>query len=114
MKLTPKALENIYIMLCSIKPFSGWSMPTSAEVMFVVTNELDALGTYVFDDDKDIHVITISKAKNGHLDTVIKTLAHEMIHLKRHKTKHWDKHDAVFRKYAHSVATELGFDPLEL
>ena len=114
MKLTPAALESIYVMLCNMKPFSGWSLPSTAEIIFKVTNEEDSLGTYLFNDETEMHEITISKAKNGHLDTVVKTLAHEVLHMKRYKTKHWDKHDAVFRKYAHQVATELGFDPLEL
>jgi len=112
--MTPTAnnLEAMYLMLCQMKPFSYWELPNTAEINFVITNEEDAYGSYVFDDD--IHIITISKAKCSHFETILKTLAHEMIHMKRFKTKHWDKHDAVFRRYAKSIADEFGFDPLEL
>ena len=102
------------MMLRVLKPFSGWSLPTIDDVKFVVSSDTDCLGTYVFDDELEKHIITISKEKNGHLETVIKTMAHEMIHMKRYKSSHWDKHDQVFRQYATKVAIELGFDPQEL
>lgn len=114
MKLTSGKLEAIYLMLLKLKPFDAWKMPPTDEIIFQVTNETDAMGTYVYDDLQEKHVLTISKAKNAHLETVIKTMAHEMIHMKRGKTKYWDKHDQVFRNHAHKIAIELGFDPLEL
>ena len=109
---TSKSLEAMYIMLCQMKPFKAWDLPNTANIKFIVTKEEDALGSYVFDDD--LHVITISKAKCNHFDTILKTLAHELIHCKRHKTKNWDKHDKVFRDYATQVANEFGWDKLEL
>jgi hypothetical protein len=101
-------------MLTNLRPFDAWKLPDTNEILFQVTNELDVMGTYVFDDLQEKHIVTISKAKNAHLDTVIKTMAHEMIHMKRGKTKGWYKHDQVFRNYARRIANELGFDPLEL
>ena len=102
------------MMLRVIKPFSNWSLPTVDDIKFIVNTDLDTLGTYIYDDDLKKHIITISKEKCGHLETVIKTMCHEMIHMKRYKSKHWDKHDKVFRKYATTVANSLGFDPQEL
>jgi uncharacterized protein YjaZ len=112
--MTPsaKTLEAMYLMLCQMKPFKTWTLPNTAEINFVVTDEEDAYGSYVFDND--MHIITISKAKCSHFETILKTLAHEMIHMKRFKTINWDKHDAVFRKYATSIANEFGWDHLEL
>jgi len=114
MKLTASKLQAIYVMLTNLRPFDAWKLPHTNEILFQVTNELDAMGTYVFDDLQEKHVLTISKAKNAHLETVIRTMAHEMIHMKRGKTKRWDKHDQVFRNHARRIALELGFDPLEL
>jgi ABC-type oligopeptide transport system ATPase subunit len=114
MKLTAGKLQAIYVMLTNLRPFDAWAMPPTDEIIFQVTSELDAMGTYVFDDLQEKHVLTISKAKNAHLDTVIRTMAHEMIHMKRGKTKGWNKHDRVFRNHARRIALELGFDPLEL
>jgi len=84
------------------------------EFKVVLPGDTDCLGTYIYDDEIEKHVITISKEKNGHLETVIKTMAHEVIHMKRHNTQYWAAHDQVFRKYATAVAKELGFDPQEL
>jgi hypothetical protein len=95
-----------------MKPFKFWDLPNTAEINFIVNDEEDAYGSYVFDDD--VHIITISRAKCSHFETILKTLAHEMIHMKRYRTKSWDQHDAVFRRYAKSIADEFGFDPLEL
>ena len=114
MKLTAKMLASIYQMLKTLKPFCGWHLPEVSAIEFKVTNDLDAMGTYFFCDITKKHQITISKAKNGHLSTVIRTLAHEMIHCKRWNTSKWDKHDDVFRRLATQISNELGFDPLEL
>jgi hypothetical protein len=114
MKFTPRNLAFIYMMLCQLRPFKNWTMPDQLDINFVVSSDPDVMGTYIYDDEKEKHIITISRIKNGHLDTVIKTMAHEMIHMRRWKTSGWDKHDVVFRKYATQVATELGFDAFEL
>lgn len=114
MKFTSTTLRSIYLMLCDLRPFCNWSLPIAEEIIFVASNDTDAMGTYIYDDTKEKHVLTVSKAKNGHLETVIKTMAHEMIHMKRGNTSKWDKHDAVFRRYAHQISKELGFDAQEL
>ena len=66
MKLTSNTLKSIYMMLRVLKPFNGWSMPVVEDVKFVVSSDTDCLGTYVFDDELEKHIITISKEKNGH------------------------------------------------
>jgi len=85
----------------------------------MVINSLhpEVMGTYLYDDgESHAHTITISSARCGHLDTVIRTMAHEMIHASRWNTvtHAWTKHDKTFRNRAKAVANELGFDPLEL
>ncbi len=64
------------------------------------------------------HVITISTAKCGHLDTVLKTLAHEIIHmicyLESPKTDKYTSHKGLFLKLQKRVANTLGYDPKEL
>jgi hypothetical protein len=117
MKLSPCILKEIYTMLYICEPFNKWKLPLPDEVKFEVTDEADVMGTYMYDDgSKYAHTITISKARCGHLDTVIRTMAHEMIHASRHDTitDAWLKHDKTFRRRAHMISSELGFDPLEL
>lgn len=117
MKLTPKIIENIYSMLYCVEPFSTWELPLPEEIKFIVDIDPEVMGTYCYTDDEDYaHTITISSARCGHLDTVIRTMAHEMIHASRWNTvtHAWTKHDKTFRNRAKSVSLELGFDPLEL
>jgi hypothetical protein len=112
MKITTKNLADMYIMLKGMHPFNKWRLPPVKEVKFSVTDAADSLGTYVHDDDQ--HHITISRAKNGHLETVVKTMSHEMIHMLRGKTPKYGLHDAYFLAKSRAVALEMGFDPLEL
>jgi len=104
-------------MLWTCEPFTRWKLPLPEEVKFVVDFDPETMGTYMYDDgEKYEHVITISAAKCGFLETCIKVMAHEMIHCSRSGTitDAWLKHDATFRRRAHKIGKELGFDPLEL
>ena len=117
MKLTPTILRNIYSFLYCCEPFVRWKMPLPEEINFIVDLDFNTMGTYMYDTDaKYEHTITISSARCGHLDTVIRTLAHECIHMSRAGTVSdaWLKHDRTFRNRAHRISSELGFDPLEL
>ena len=117
MKLNPDILRNIYSALVICDPFTLWKFPLPEQIKFIVDLDESTMGTYMYDDGGDYeHIITISAARCSHLDTVVRTMAHEMIHMSRAGTitDAWTKHDATFRRRAHRIATELGFDPLEL
>ena len=117
MKLTSTILKNIYNMLVVCEPFEKWNMPLAAQIRFVVNADPDVMGTYMYDDgEKWEHIITISTARCGFLDTVILTMAHEMIHMSFHRRKgnKWAQHGKEFRARCHLVGKELGLDPLEL
>ena len=115
MKLTPAILKNLYCAIYCMKPFDRWSMPLPEEVNFIVDQDPEVMGTYLYDDGGDFeHVITISTKKCGHLATVIRVLCHEAVHMSRWKTNRWSHHDAEFRRRTKVISDELGFDPLEL
>ena len=115
MKLTPAILRNLYSAIYCMKPFDRWNMPLPEEVNFVVNKDQEVMGTYLYDTGEEYeHIITISSARCGHLDTVIRVLCHECIHMSRHKTSRWTHHDKSFRKRAAQISSELGFDALEL
>ena len=115
MKLTPAILRNLYSAIYCMKPFDRWNMPLPEEVNFIVNTDKDVMGTYLYDTGEDYeHTITVSSARCGHLDTVMRVLCHECIHMSRHKTHKWTHHDKEFRSRAHRIASELGFDALEL
>ena len=111
MKLTPASCRAVYEMLIQVHPFKSWRMPPSIEVTFKVNSDPTCSGQY----EPDPHTITLSKAKLDHLDNVIKTMAHECVHLKLYqmRSKSWNTHDENFAKYAVLVSEEFGFDPKE-
>ena len=113
MKLvTPQTVQAVYEMLICLPPFNRWNLPPSKQVGFEVHKDPTCLGEY----EPEPHVIRISEAKNGHLDTVVKTVAHEIIHMRLYlkRSKSWDKHDNQFNELSHKIAITLGFDPKEL
>lgn len=118
MMLSPSIIRNLYSAIYCMKPFCDWkSMPLPEEIEFVINKDSETMGTYLYDTGHDEfeHTITISEARCGSIDTVLKVLFHECIHMSRHKTNKWTHHDKEFRKRAHRIAKELGFvDPLEL
>jgi hypothetical protein len=102
----------VYELLIQLPPIKAWRLPPSKDLIFVVRNMPDVYGMF----EPDPHKITISSAKHAHLDTVIRTMAHEMIHLHLYTRKDplWDKHTKSFLDAAEKVSTTLGFDPKEL
>ena len=115
MKLTPSILRNLYSAIYCMKPMDRWNMPLPEEINFIVDKDPQVMGSYMYDDgEKYEHIITISSARCGHLDTVIRVLCHECIHMSRHKSHRWTHHDKEFRRRAKVISQELGFDALEL
>jgi hypothetical protein len=100
-----------------MKPFCDYkNMPLPEEINFIINKDIETMGTYLYDDGGEHeHTITISEVRCGTLDTVLKVLLHESIHMSRHKSSRWTHHDKEFRKRAHRIWSEIGFvDPLEL
>jgi hypothetical protein len=117
MKITPEILRNLYASMCCAYPFTKWNMPLPEEVLFEITHDIDALGTYLLDTEEDYqHHITISSARCAFWDTICRTLAHECVHMSfyRQKGDKWMSHGVEFRRRCRMVAEEFGFDPLEL
>jgi len=110
--ITPQTVQAIYEMLIQVPPFNKWNLPPSSKVNFEVRNDPDCYGEY----EPEPHTIRISYAKLSWVDHTIRTVAHELCHMRLYirGSKSWDKHDAQFTKLSHRVATQLGYDPKEL
>jgi hypothetical protein len=104
MTLSPGTVQVTYEYLCQLPPFKRLKMPASQDVTFEVNGEYEPE-----------HVIRISRAKVGFLETLIKTVAHEMVHLHLYRIgyKGWNLHDKKFEYYANRISTTMGFDPKE-
>lgn len=94
-------------------PFDKLDMPQAHQIKLKVTRRKDILGEFAPDDN----TIYISSARNGHFDTICKTLLHEMVHLycyKQNNEKYYDHDDKLFKKVLKHIADLYGFDPKEL
>ena len=113
--LTSEMLAAAYDYLCCTPPFSRWNMPASEDVKFIVGKMTDSYALYQWDGNK--HTITVSINAVAYTNTLMDTIAHEMIHLHLHATKMESKrsgpryHNAAFRKFAAQVCKYHGFDP---
>ena len=116
MIITPGNLRSLYIFLQGVEPFNKWrSMPKVNDCVFEVSfiDPLDMdLGSYIYCDDK--HHICVNSKRHSHLDSVVRTLSHEICHALRGKTKKYMLHDDWFLQRSAAVGVSLGYDPLEL
>lgn len=112
--LTPEILRRAYDMLRACAPLKGWRLPPGEQVEFRVSRARGILGQHVYSVESGCHRIDISAAGNGHLATVVQTMAHEMIHLKQSidgTASAGAVHNADFRRLAARICGALGFDP---
>ena len=77
---------------------------------FRVIKDKTCYGWYNVENGK--HVIAISEAKNGLLNTVLMTVAHEMVHMIQHRncTLTNNHHDRTFHRLAKKVCDIHGWD----
>lgn len=110
-KITTRYVKSCYTLLRSLPPFNKWNLPVASKVKFTVCDDSDVYATY----EPCPHTITISARKNGHLLTVIKSVAHEIVHLKLFTSgsDHWDEHGKEFQALSKPICDALGFDPKE-
>jgi hypothetical protein len=109
LRITPELIEGIYNMLKTIPPFR--KLPDSDAVKFVITRSKSVHGICV--EESGEYSIHISEKTQGHLATVIATVAHECCHLLvfQRGTDTKSMHGASWQRIAKSVASKLGFDP---
>jgi len=113
LRLTPEMLATAYEFLRASAPFRAWRLPESDDVEFHVIGARDRRGHYCSGDGV-LHRIAISAANVGHSETLIRTIAHEMVHLhqreQRLETPNTE-HNAEFWHLARLVCIHHGFDP---
>jgi hypothetical protein len=116
--ITENNIANLYSALIEFPVFDEYKLPPASKVDFVVVHDDTICGQYEPPEAGEPHVITISTARCGHLDTVLKTIAHEIIHmcvyLDSPKTDKYTSHKGLFLKLQKRVANTLGYDPKEL
>jgi hypothetical protein len=116
--ITENNIANLYSALIEFPVFDEYKLPPASKVDFVIVHDDSICGEYQPPESGEPHVITISTARCGHLDTVLKTLCHEIIHmcvyLDSPKTEKYTSHKGLFLKLQKRIANNLGYDPKEL
>lgn len=77
MKPSESDLVAAYEYLARIKPFSGWNLPESNAVEFEINRSQMLQGEY----SPDPHTIKVSSEHCKTQQSVLETVAHEMVHL---------------------------------
>lgn len=108
---TSDTLRAAYDFLNETPPFNKWNLPDGDDVEFKVIRDAGRFGWYRFDGAR--HVIALSSACIGHTDTLMRTMAHEMIHLHEEHAEACtprQDHSKAFYRWAAIVCKHHGFD----
>lgn len=76
--LTPEILRACYDFLSECPPFDRWNLPAGEDVIFKVVRNPQNFAMHSRVGKK--HCIEVSTRSVGHVDTLVATMAHEMIH----------------------------------
>lgn len=110
LRLSAELLAAGYDYLRTTDPFIGWKLPKSGRIKFAVIKDPRRFAD--FGVENGVPTIRVSTARNGHTNTLLSTVAHEMIHahqyLKGLETK--GEHNADFKRRAARVCSAHGFD----
>jgi hypothetical protein len=109
--LTRETLAAAYDYLCTTQPFNKWNLPSSEDIVFRVTRHKDRFAHYTRDVRR--HEIVVSAHYIRRTDSLMMTMAHEMIHLHQAESgmENSAQHNAAFRALAEKVCAIHGFDP---
>jgi hypothetical protein len=109
--LTIDILRAAYGYLDKTPPFDHWNLPDAEDIVFHVgQTKLDYACCYM--EKNKLH-ITLSAKMHGTTDTLMRSMAHEMIHVYQmhHRMRQTSDHDASWQKLAKRVCKYHGFDP---
>lgn len=110
--LTPTLLESTYELLRLTLPFSRWKLPPADDVEFHVTRHIDRHGDCTSEKDPNTRKrIRISSRRTYWTNTLIETMAHEMLHLHLNGQDGRLKHGPQFKRHALRICNYHGFDP---
>ena len=112
--LTPEVLYHAYEFLCSTEPYVRWNLPSADDITFIaIASKKKDSGLYIYDREKDTHTIVVNSAHNGHTNSILMTLGHEIIHLHQRESGmfHGAEHNKAFHKLAVEVCKYHGWDP---
>ena len=112
--ITPEMAEAAYNYLKTTPPFKRWGLPSSHKIEWMITRNNGYMGrctSYNHTDNK--FTIEISLVKVTNTESLIETMAHEMIHMRQRIVngfKSSQGHGKDFQKMADQVCRKHGFN----
>lgn len=91
-----------YDFLRSVKPFSDWKLPNEIEVS--VLDDTECFGEFIQPAE-----INISRVLIFDIDTFVRTMAHEMIHMRQHQLGIEPDHGKSFWLLSRDVCSHFGW-----
>lgn len=106
--LTPERLAATYDYLRVWPPFSRWALPDSDAVRFRTTERKDVCGQFT---PAPLEIM-VSTALHWQIENLMKTVAHEMVHLHQHLrgTETRSQHNGEFKRLSYSICKRYGWD----
>jgi SprT-like family len=110
--LTPDTLRALYDFLNETPPFKRWNLPDGEDVEFRVVRDHSRYAYHELDGEKN--TITFSSLNIGHTSTLLRVMAHEMVHVYERRSKSGATgHSRAFLRWGAQVCKYHGFDPKE-
>ena len=110
--LSPDMLRAAYDFLNETSPFNKWNLPDGEEIEFRVVRSRDKYAYHDLDGGKQ--TIAFSSLTVGHTATLIRVMAHEMVHVhERRQSPSATGHSRAFVRWSAQVCKCHGFDPKE-
>jgi hypothetical protein len=109
--LTPQRLAGVYEMLRGWPPFCRWGLPHAGEMKFHLARTRRWDAAWWINGDK--HHIEVSTGRHGHMNTLVCSMAHEMVHVKQRKDgteTSGVEHNAEFHRLARLICRRYGWD----
>lgn len=107
MIVSPESAEALYAFLLTTKPFSRWKLPDPHDVHFEIMAKADTFADYTAPK----HRIRISAALCTWTDTYLKTMIHEVCHLKQEIEGRPLEHDSYFIELVNQACKVHKMDP---
>lgn len=119
--VTPWMCRAAYEYFRTTLPYRRWNLPDAEQVVFKITNSAEIMGSVYYPVGKGHKIkprMEISDHRNFCTDILLRTIAHEMVHLRQFQLDGWrvaehDKeygHGEDFQKMAKLICRRHGFN----
>ena len=116
--LNPDRLRLAYELLAECPPFDEWNLPHGEDVHFRVSRSRKDYGHHqvtMTDDWRRVHHVVLSSWNVTSLETLMRVMAHEMVHVHEQANNVCSPHESTlhteaFCLFADQVCKSLGFN----